>query len=145
MWHESDFAVIALLLVGTLVLGATFIPIILGFRHARRTRELDHAERMKALEVGRPMPGEGKNEPSSNSSRIALSIGAGVPIGVFGCAWLTSTAAGYHESIWIASALVGTAGVVCGSILAALSIKSEKSSAKPVVEEDAYDVVASRG
>ena len=36
------------------------VPVILGLRHARLERELEHAERMKALELGRTLP---KDEP----------------------------------------------------------------------------------
>jgi hypothetical protein len=134
-----------LLGIGLLAFGATFVPIILGFRQSRRNREFEHTERMKAFEMGRRWPGGALEQPAPSSSRGAIAIGAGVPIGVFGCAWLASMTVGYQETIWIAAAMVGMSGVICGTVLAKQSNGSEKSSAKPQVEEDAYDVVARRG
>jgi hypothetical protein len=130
--------------VGVFVFGVTFLPIIWGFRYHRR--KLEHAERMRALEMGRPLPGEAQcHQQPLSSSYSAITIGAGVPIGVFGCAWLASMTVGYQETIWITSALVSMTAVICGTILAKHSIGSEVPAAKAHVEEDAYDVVASRG
>jgi hypothetical protein len=51
--------------------------------------------------------------------------------------------------MWIAATLVGTAAVISGSILAGHSFQTRKTSSqldgKPDLEEDAYDVVSSRG
>ncbi len=145
MSDERVFIIAAVAASVLLVFGATFIPIILGFRHSKRNRELEHAERIKALEMGRPLPGEAKDQPWSMAARMATWIGAGVPIGVFVCAWLTSMMVGYHETVWGAAGVVGLSGVICGAILAGQAIKSDAATAKPRVEEDSYDVVSSRG
>jgi hypothetical protein len=130
--------------VGLLAFGATFVPIIWGLKQARRNRELEHMERMKALEMGQPLLGAGKNQPPP-VAHTAVAIGTRVPIGVFGCAWLASMTVGYQETIWIMAGVVGLGAVICGTILAKQSVGWEMSAAKPHVEEDAYDVVASRG
>jgi hypothetical protein len=65
---------------------------------------------------------------------------------------MASQSVGYHEAIWIAAALVGTASVICGTVLAGQVFALEKTPSpsqpadfKPQVEEDAYDVVSMRG
>ena len=62
---------------------ALLIPIIVAptaivFRYVRFHREIKHAERMRALELGRPFPGD---EPWWSPERIIVAIGAGVPLG----------------------------------------------------------------
>src|SRR5262249_2561702 len=104
-------------------------------------------ERMRALELGRTLP---QDEPWWTPPRIGLSIGAGVPIGVFVSTAISSMFIGFHEGMWIAAAIVGTSGAIGGSMIAAQSLDPKKSgpkaaSVKPYVEEDAYDVVAARG
>jgi hypothetical protein len=126
------------------------VPVILGLRHARLERELEHAERIKALELGQTLP---QDEPWWTPARICVAIGAGVPVGVFGCALMASHSIGYQEPIWTAAGVVGVAGVLCGTFLTgryfaqyaqAKSIRSE-GFAKPVFEPDAFDVVGTRG
>jgi hypothetical protein len=123
------------------------LPITLHHRHERRKREMEHIERLKALELGRTLP---QDEPWWSPLRIGLLIGAVVPVGVFSCVGLASLATGYHEEMWLMAGLVGTAGVVCGSFTVGHSVQAGKVSSLPVgikpgVEEDAYDVVSSRG
>ncbi len=123
------------------------LAIIMGIRHDRRKRELEHAERMRALELGRRLP---QDEPWLSAGKIGALIAILVPVGAFGAAWQTSQVAGYHEDPWFASAGVGTVAVVCGSGLVAFSHRRDRTSSasldtKPYVEEDAYDVVSTRG
>jgi hypothetical protein len=132
------------------VVGCFAIPpvaIVLHHRSERRKRELEHIERMRALELGRTLP---QDEPWWSPLRIALLIGAGVPSVAFLSAGLTTLAAGYHESMWIAVGMTGISSVICGSILAGQSLNRQKTSEpldapKPYVDEDAYDVVSARG
>ena len=72
------------------------VPVALGIKYARRERELEHAERMKALELGRTLP---QDEPLWSPGRLCLAIGVGVPIGVFGFAWLASGGEGIKRSV----------------------------------------------
>src|SRR5262245_49333221 len=92
------------------------VPVILGIRHARYERELEHAERMKALELGRTLP---RDEPWWTLPRISVAIGAGVPAAVFFCAFLASGELHDPEVAWVGASLVSLASVVCGTILAA--------------------------
>jgi hypothetical protein len=122
------------------------VPVALVTKHARTARQLEHAERMRALELGRTLP---MDESWWSPPRICVAIGAGVPIGVFLAAWLASASVGYQDGIWVGAMGVGLAGVIGGSILSARYLaqreRSQASYAKPVVDDDAYDVVGARG
>jgi hypothetical protein len=126
------------------------VPTILVLRHARLERELEHAERIKALELGRTLP---QDEPRWTPARICVAIGAGVPIGVFGLAFLASQTVNDPQPVWVAAGFIGVAGVVCGTFLAGHYLTHDSPSkwvvnlgqTKPDVEADALDVVGSRG
>ncbi len=125
------------------------VPTSLYFRHARHLRELEHAERMKALAVGRSLP---QDEPWWSPPRLCLAIAAGVPASVFFVAFLASESLGFHEEIWLSAGIVGLAGVVSGSMLANRHLAAREWirdnapwGSKPDVEADAFDVVSSRG
>jgi hypothetical protein len=123
------------------------LAIVMGIRHDRQKRELEHIERMRALELGRKLP---QDEPWLSAGKIGALIAIIVPVGAFSAAWQASQVAGYHEDPWFAAAGVGTIAVICGSGLVAFSHKRDRTSSaspetKPYVEEDAYDVVSSRG
>jgi hypothetical protein len=121
------------------------VPTALAFKHAAKLRDLEHAEKMRALELGRFNPGDGE---WTTNGRIGAGIGAGVPIVAMVAAMVASLEVGFHEEIWMSSGLVGVAGVICGTVLAALSrsaCAADRSAAKPVYEPDAFDVVGTRG
>jgi len=153
----SGLMIIAMLAGGLALLGGLCIlPIVLSFRSDRRKRELDHIERIKALEMGRPIPGEEWKTRWAVPYQIAVSIGVGVPATAFGCAFLATMMTGYHDGIWIAAGIAGLGSAICGKTLAAtvfakLGTAGEDPSTglnatgKPYVTDDAYDVVSSRG
>jgi hypothetical protein len=119
------------------------VPTILGLRHARRTRELEHAERMRALELGHPLPGSQPYPPRSP----AVLIGAWVPIAAFGVAFIASQSGGGHHEAWVAASIVGTAAVICGSILAIkcpVLADAAVPQGKPKVDPAAYEDLAER-
>jgi hypothetical protein len=135
-----------LALVIPIVLG----PVALGLRHARLLREREHEERMRALELGRTLP---QDESWATPGRICMAIGAGVPVGVFVCAWLATAAVGFREGIWLPAMSVAVTAVISGSILSgkhfAQRAEAERGGseafAKQAFDADAYDVVSSRG
>jgi hypothetical protein len=128
------------------------VPTAIIGKHARLARELEHTERMRALELGRTLP---QDENWWSPPRICVAIGVGVPIGVFLCAWLASQSGGPPELIWSMAGGVGITAVICGSLLAARHFRlraeaetgahSAYQDGKPPVDADAYDVVGSRG
>jgi hypothetical protein len=121
------------------------VPMSLAFKHAAKLRDLEHAERMRALELGRFNPGD---ESWSVPAKLAAAIGAGVPIVTMIAATIASLVAGFHEVIWIAAGGVGTASVICGACLGGELLKAgarQAVDAKPAYEPDAFDVVGTRG
>lgn len=126
------------------------VPVILGLKHSRTLREIEHAERMRALELGRTLP---QDESWWTPPRICVAIGAGVPIGVFLCAWQAHlTGHAPAEIVFPVASAVGIVAVICGSLLAArhFSLRNQADTggrldAKYPVDADAYDVVSSRG
>ena len=134
----------------TLAIPLILVPTILVIRQARLERELEHAERMKALEVGRTLP---QDELWWTPAWICVAIGAGVPIGVFACAFLASQTTQDTQPVWVAACFVGVAGVLSGTYLAgrhfAQAARSQSIAsdglAKPVLDADAIDVVSQRG
>jgi hypothetical protein len=133
-----------------LLIPMIIVPVALGLKHAKLLRELEHAERMKALELGRTLP---QDEPFWSPPKICVAIGAGVPIGVFFCAFLASQMGGRHEEVWVMAGFVGIAGVISGSVLASKYFNQRHlaessnpyASAKPTVDADEFDVVSARG
>lgn len=118
------------------------VPAALGIKQARRERELEHIERMQALQLGRTLP---RDEPWWTPGRLGLAIAVAVPLGVFACAAVATAAEGYHAGIWITAGLVGCVGVEKGSSLARRGTVQPARPEKPVVEDDAFDVVGARG
>lgn len=126
------------------------VPTALGIKHARFLREVEHAERMRAMELGLPTAEEQANSPSS----VAGSIGLGVPLGSLFIAFIAAPKAGPPETIaaiWTAAAMLGIAGVICGSALAAMQFSKRNqpsaplADSKPSYDPDQFDVVSSRG
>jgi hypothetical protein len=143
------------------LLSIAILPIILHYRGERRKRELDHIERMSAIEVGRSYPGELKNSLESFPKSViphlvAAGIGVVVPIGVVAFAGLVTLIGGFQKEVWITAAMVGLGGVICGTVLAGNAAlhkgttpepegSTQFATSKPEVDEDAYDVVSARG
>jgi hypothetical protein len=136
--------------IAGITLPIVLVPVIMGIRYARYERQLEHAERIKALELGRTLP---KDESWWTLPRISVAIGAGVPASVFFCAWQASESQGDPKVAWIAASIVGLASVVCGTGLSAWHFFPRDRSAdlgdgyqaKSRFDADAYDVVSSRG
>jgi hypothetical protein len=134
------------------VLAVILVPTVLGLRYAKVERELEHAERIRALELGQSLP---KDAPFWSPARLSAAIGAGVPISVFGTAFVTTIVDGnsYDGFIWSSAGAVGLAGVICGTILAARVPAREASPVAPrhafngklESDPDAYDVAGRRG
>ena len=133
-----------------LMIPIIIVPVALGLKHAKLLRELEHAERMKALELGRTLP---QDEPFWTPPKICVMIGAGVPIGVFLCALMASLTVGHHEEVWGMSSSVSLAAVISGSVLAGkhfnhrwrIESATSYATGKPMMDADAYDFVGSRG
>ena len=121
------------------------VPTALGIKHARFLREVEHAERMKAMELGVTTAEDAER---SGPMGLAGTIGGAVPLGALFVAFIAAPKQGDSDAIWMAAAMIGVAGVICGSILAALQINRRgqpAASEKPSYDPDAFDVVGRRG
>lgn len=132
-----------------IVMPILLVPSIMAMRLRSRKREWEHLERMKALEMGVPVPG---NEPWL--ARVCMAIGAGVPIVSFVLAWIANESGPNGEIAWASATLVGGMGIVCGTILASRLLTSRnraqaalrtERNGKPLFDPDTYDVVGRRG
>lgn len=131
------------------------VPVAIIMKYVSLKRQLEHAERIKALEMGRTLP---QDEPWWSPSRIAVAIGAGVPIASLAIAFVATEASGAREEIWAMAGVVALAGVVGGTTLsikhfnhkarmelAALEANQYPANGKMAFDPDAYDVAGSRG
>jgi drug/metabolite transporter (DMT)-like permease len=133
-----------------LLIPIVIVPTALGIKHARFLREVEHAERMRAMELGQTLPGDVSWTPAS----VAVLIGAGVPIAAMLIAFMAGRS--FHDGeqirgIWQAAAVIGFGGVICGT---ALGIQQFAKTDRPApvshdeklaFDPDAYDVVGRRG
>ena len=138
------------------------LPIVLHFRAERRKRELDHIERMRAIEVGRSYPGELKNSLLAFPQwavphLMALSIGVVVPLGVFLFAFLATLIGGFHKDdldrirhgrarrrdLRHGPRQPAHSKMTSGDPMPTSSVRTSIPS--QLIDEDAYDVVSSRG
>jgi len=95
-------------------------------RHVAKGRELSHAERMKALELGQAIgPSESDKREAKqahNAFWIAFWLGAGVPIAATSAASVSMSQMRTEEigivlAIWICAAAISVASVICATIL----------------------------
>ncbi len=137
-------------LMAFLGIGIAYYAIHFGIRLERTKRELEHKERMMALELGRSLPGD---TPWLTPLLIGFAIALSVPVAAFGFATVSTLAVGYHADIWQAAGGVSVFSVLCGSVVVCLSAARQArpegehlaNEGKSQVEEDAYDVVSARG
>jgi hypothetical protein len=148
------------------VIGLFSYPIILwGIRHDRLRREMEHAERMKALEVGRDWPADARDpiavavqaqssarrpaDPAWSLARKCVSLAFWLPVGVF----LVTQGRGNHFGIWGGTALIASTSLVCATTLVLRrSATGQRPAAAPyqangkaAYDPDAFDVVGRRG
>ena len=128
------------------------VPTALIMKHLRFVRHLEHAERMRALEVGRTLP---QDEAWWSPPKIIVAIGAGVPVASLVVAFLACESMGFRDEIWGMSTAVALTAVVSGSVLAGkhfnhrarqeAGVYANAYAPKPTFDADAYDVVGRRG
>jgi hypothetical protein len=118
---EPNVANLVYFIIGGVVL-VSLVSIVGGFLHVRRGRLLDQQGRMKALELGRAMPGDAAREDEDRSpARKCFSTTLWIAFWGFLAAGESGMRAGHHVvAISVAAAVgaVGVAGMICGTILA---------------------------
>jgi hypothetical protein len=144
----------------------TVIPIIGGLMYARRERLLTHAERMKALELGAPLPDDaatarvrassGQSAAANDGDRGSLArkcYSTAVWVAFWGFAAAAglggaAVSAGVAYAIAASAAAIGVTSVICGTILASRASVANLADdyGKPATDDvDAFDVVSCRG
>lgn len=152
--------IVAVIAIGSIL--AIGLIALLIYRHERHLR---HVERIKALELGRRLPGD---LPDPDRELAHKSFSAGLWGAFWGFAFAAnSTVAGSNPAISmavaVAAAVIGVSGIVCGTILSfrvrsgadhpathhahahAPSAPWTTTPGKPIADPDAYDVAAARG
>ena len=136
--------VLGMVLVG----GSTLV------KQAHRRKEMEHSERMKALEMGLVPQPSGLDWPAA---AVCIAVGAGVPLGSFLVAWLATLTADAPDEVWFAPVFVSFAAIGATRKLAYRIIdpssgskkngtmRQAPSAGKGAFDPDAYDVVGSRG
>ena len=119
-------------------------PVAIIAKTVSKHRELEHKERIRAIELGRVLP---QDESWWSRGRISAMIGAGVPVVTMFLAWMASESLGGREEVWITATLVGMTAVICGSRLATKLPAPDPTilNTKLNLDPDAYDVVSRRG
>jgi hypothetical protein len=156
--HASWFILGAAIVAASLL----FMISVAGARARHRRREWKHAERMRMIEAGLPIP-PGAGADWARAS-VCISLGVGVPLLAFVFTWL---AYGSHtdaaDELWVAPMAVSVAAVISTAVLAAYLFRGSVGSGreaghgsvtgagvngedvKPPLDPDAFDVVGSRG
>ncbi len=159
---DSTPILLGLLLASVLLI--SLVAIIGGFLHTKRERLLTHQERMKALEVGRDLPGDAATARSKtifgdSSSDAADDQNQSLPRKVFTTTlWIAfwgflfggpAGAANHAVAIAMAASVgaIGVTAMICGTILAMRlpTTQATSTTSKPSIESDAFDVVSRRG
>ncbi|APW62534.1 hypothetical protein [Paludisphaera borealis] len=154
MSHDAfSLSVLAALAAVAILMIVVALPVVLSMRHAAKDREFQHAERLKALEMGRPLPGE--STPEYSPKGAGTGIGVWVPICALGIALAATTDSNNSEAadvaIWVSAGCVGMTGVICGTILAVRATMQNGRTAnhfapsKHSFEESEIDTVSRRG
>ena len=146
----ESFAILGVVGLGLVIAGFTS-----GMKQAHRRKELEHLERIKAMEMGLAPQPTGLDWPAA---AVCIAIGAGVPVGSFVVAWLATLTADAPDGIWVAPVFVSFAAIGSARKLAYRIIDPTKSGSgkgvikqvpvsdgKPAFDPDAFDVVGSRG
>ena len=132
-----------------LAIPMVIVPVSLIMKYLTLKRQQQHQERMRAIELGYPSP------PSDFwPAFTALTIGAGVPIGVCILALFTSlTYPPAIEPAWIVAGIIGGAGVLGGTILASILFAMRRRSMsempmnahrKPAFDPEVFEPVGHR-
>ncbi len=125
MTHAAELNPIIGGVLGVLaVLG--LVAIVGGLLHARRHRLLIHAERMKALELGRGWPGDREPEAAEEKSGSSRCFGTATTACFWGFVFAVAAASkeggntpGAAYAIAGATGAIAVTGLICGTVLAA--------------------------
>src|SRR3954454_10016302 len=97
--------VLALILpLAAIMLPVVLVPIVMGMKQTERKLQREHAERMRAMELGLP-PGATKSDAWA-AALTATAIGAVTPMGLF--VFALAASGPDFEVPWVVAGIVGT-------------------------------------
>jgi hypothetical protein len=137
--------------VAALIGGAFILSFVwMIVRNGLREREMEHLERLKALESGTTLPGDG---PWWTPNRVAAGIGIGVPFFAFLASFLSTISSREPQiAIWASAGAVSVAAVISGAVLTVhlpravtQQPRPMTSHSKPEFDPDSYDTAGRRG
>jgi hypothetical protein len=141
--------VFAVVTVAVLALILGFFALL--FRYLRASREMLHAERLKAIEHGQPLE-EGESPQAKfmhNAFWIAFWMVALIPSAAFSSA-ASVTKPGEQPlslaiTIWVCAGAASIAAVVCATVLIAVSRRSKSKAGESHVKERHDQAVGVKG
>jgi hypothetical protein len=148
--HSHELANPAVAIVA-LMIPIVIVPAALLMRYLARRREQMHVERLRAIELGYPLP-----ESPFWPAFTALMIGAGVPLGACLLALATTLSmpdAEMAEPAWIVAGIIGGAGVLGGTVLASILFATRRRQTsqtplnwhhKPTFDPEAFEPIGHR-
>ena len=98
-----------------LLIPMIIVPTAMGIKHARYLREVEHTERMRAMELGQTLA---EDESWTPGERRRDDRGRGADRGDVHRLHRRPQAGGRARPSGTAAGMIGMAGVICGSILA---------------------------
>ncbi len=141
--------------VMALMIPIIVVPTTLFFKHRLRVREMQHNERMRAMELGVMPRTESMSWPGA---AVCVALGAGVPVGSLVVAWLATMTNDAPSEVWGVPVVISFFAIWAAQALAermlrpkkerlnaANTSQTEQTAGKPAFDPDAYDVVGSRG
>jgi hypothetical protein len=151
---------VVFIVAGAAILLAIFAGVVLLIHNSQIRREWEHAERMKAVEMGHALPAR---DASWARAWVCISIGAGVPLVAFVLTFIAHERPGTADEIFVAPAIVSVLSVISSAVLGGflfhkptsadreLASNRDGSTGSPVLDRkqaadpDAIDVVGRRG
>src|SRR5215475_787102 len=101
--------------------GAVLLLLIMRINNAQRRREMEHAERMKAMEMGLAVP---PRDSSAARAAVCIAIGAVVPIAAMLIAWFgTDGRPHYADVVWVFSSVLAITCVGCATGMASFLLR----------------------
>jgi putative exporter of polyketide antibiotics len=132
-------------LLAAMILAIPLLAIVLGVRQSRYEREVEHRERMKALELGRSLP---RDASFWSPNTLCAAMGIILPLALFALAFSFTRFMKTEdtEAVWVFASLTAMTGMICGTVLAVLLPRREPapSDTKPMFDPDALDTTSRR-
>jgi hypothetical protein len=121
------------LVVAILAILALLVPSIMVLRHLGRKRECEHLERMKALELGLPMPEDAVWPIHVWIALVYIAMGALMPAGVVFIGWLDHMTVGASDKEFgfgVGAGIIGMVGVFYSTVCCAIAMFAARDRPK---------------